>query len=109
MVYLTIMKPDLVHVVRVLSQFVSLWGIGGPLNSWHFFGFFITFGAPLPYLFSSSSSFDLRAYSDVDLAEDPTDRRSTTGFCIFLGESLISWKSKKHMFSLVPALSIFLC
>ena len=46
--------------------------------------------------FSSTSSLDLRAYSDADWAGDPTDRRSTTGYCFYLGESLISWRSKKQ-------------
>jgi len=39
---------------------------------------------------------ELRAYSNVDHGSDPTDRKSVTGFCIFLGNSLISWKSKKQ-------------
>jgi hypothetical protein len=39
---------------------------------------------------------ELRAYSDVDYGSDPTDRKSVTEFCIFLGDSLIFWKSKKQ-------------
>ncbi|KAK2981526.1 hypothetical protein RJ640_023548 [Escallonia rubra] len=46
--------------------------------------------------FSSHSSLELHAYSDADWAGDPTDRRSTTDFCFFLGTSLISWRSKKQ-------------
>nr|KAJ0185122.1 hypothetical protein LSAT_V11C900481320 [Lactuca sativa] len=41
-------------------------------------------------------SLELRAYSDGDWDGDRRDRKSTTKFCVFLGESLISWKSKKH-------------
>uniref|UniRef100_A0A2N9IYY0 Integrase catalytic domain-containing protein n=1 Tax=Fagus sylvatica TaxID=28930 RepID=A0A2N9IYY0_FAGSY len=46
--------------------------------------------------FSSQSSLTLQAYSDADWAGDPTDRRSTTGYCFLLGNSLISWRSKKQ-------------
>ena len=46
--------------------------------------------------FFSNSSLTLQAYSDADWAGDPTDRRSTTGYCFLLGDSLISWRSKKQ-------------
>lgn len=46
--------------------------------------------------FPPTSSLELHAYSDADWDGDHHDRKSTTGFCIFLGESLISWKIKKQ-------------
>ncbi|XP_059650779.1 uncharacterized mitochondrial protein AtMg00810-like [Cornus florida] len=46
--------------------------------------------------FSSHSSLELRAYSNADWAGDLTDRRSTIGYCFFLGNFLISWCSKKQ-------------
>ena len=46
--------------------------------------------------FSSHSSLTLQAYLDADWAGDPTDRRSTTEYCFILGDSLISWRSKKQ-------------
>ncbi|GJW81309.1 uncharacterized mitochondrial protein-like protein [Tanacetum coccineum] len=44
-------------------------------------------------LFPSTSSLNLRAYCDADWAGDTVTRKSIIGFCVFLGESLISWKN----------------
>ena len=48
-------------------------------------------------LFSPTGTpLTLTAYSDADWAGCPDTRRSTTGWCMYLGESLISWKCKKQ-------------
>ncbi|GJW60622.1 ribonuclease H-like domain-containing protein, partial [Tanacetum coccineum] len=46
-------------------------------------------------LYSSSTS-SLIAYSDVEWAGCPTTRRSSLGYCVFLGNSLLSWSSKRQ-------------
>ena len=46
--------------------------------------------------FSRASLVLLTSFSDADWAEDSSDRRSTSGFLIYLGHNLVSWSSKKQ-------------
>ena len=95
LVYLTVTRPDIAHAVHILSQFVC-----APTSVHHGHLFRV-----LTYLrgttsrrlfYANSSQLQLHAYSDSTWASDPIDRRSVTGYCIFLGTSLIAWKSKKQ-------------
>jgi hypothetical protein len=47
-------------------------------------------------LLISKGPMHLQAYCDSDWAGNPDNRKSTSGFCIFLGNSLISWSTKKQ-------------
>ncbi|GKC38531.1 ribonuclease H-like domain-containing protein [Tanacetum coccineum] len=46
-------------------------------------------------LFSSSTT-SLVAYSNADWVGCPTTRRSTSGYCVFLGNNLLSWSAKRQ-------------
>ena len=38
----------------------------------------------------------IMGYTDADWAGNSLDRKSTTGFCTFVGGNLVTWKSKKQ-------------
>ncbi|GJY44528.1 ribonuclease H-like domain-containing protein [Tanacetum coccineum] len=44
-----------------------------------------------------SSTAQLTAYTDADWAGCPVTRRSTSGYCVFLGDNLLSWSAKRHV------------
>ena len=95
LVYLTVTRPDIAHAVHIVSQFVTAptsthWAAVLRILRYLHGTQFQTL------LFPSTSSLELRAYSDADWDTDRHDRKSTTGFCVFLVDSLISWKSKKQ-------------
>ena len=45
--------------------------------------------------FKRNSELVVEAYMDADYAGSLMDRRSTSGYCTFLGGNLITWQSKK--------------
>ncbi|GJV81664.1 ribonuclease H-like domain-containing protein [Tanacetum coccineum] len=44
----------------------------------------------------ASITGSLVAYTNVDWAGCPTTRRSTSGYCVFLGDNLLSWSAKRQ-------------
>ncbi|KAL8170593.1 hypothetical protein V2J09_022397 [Rumex salicifolius] len=47
-------------------------------------------------LFKRGNRLTVEAYTDVDYASSPVDRRSTSGYCVLLGGNLVTWRSKKQ-------------
>jgi len=47
------------------------------------------------HLYPSSTS-TLLSYTDADWGGFPDTRRSTSGYCVFLGDNLISWSAKRQ-------------
>ena len=47
-------------------------------------------------LYDNRGHTQVVGYSDADWADSPTNRHFTSGYCVFIGGNLISWKSEKQ-------------
>ena len=47
-------------------------------------------------VYSNHGHNRLECFMDVDWVGSKEDRRSTSGYCMFVGGNLVSWKSKKQ-------------
>ena len=93
LLYLNFSRPDITYGVQQLSQFV-----GNPRQPhWeaalHILCYLKDFSSKSLF-FPWNNSLSLTTHSNVDWTVCPDSRRSLTGFCILLGSSLISWKTK---------------
>lgn len=92
--YLTLTRPDISFSVNAICQHMHK-----PVDS-----DFTSVKRILRYLKGSlhqglhftKGSLQLSAFTDADWGGDSTDRRSTGGYCIFLGPNLISCSAKKQ-------------
>ncbi|XP_022891292.1 uncharacterized protein LOC111406230 [Olea europaea var. sylvestris] len=93
--YLIISSPDITYAVHKLSQIVSQ-PRKPHLDVAHHLLQYIKASPGQGISFSTHSSFQLRAFVDADWGACLDMRKSITGFYIFLGDSMISWKAKKQ-------------
>ncbi|GKC26045.1 ribonuclease H-like domain-containing protein [Tanacetum coccineum] len=92
--YLTFTRPDISYAVQVCLHMHDL-------REPHFSALkqilrYIRGSLDYGLQLFSSSTTDLVAYVDADLAGCPTTRRSTAGYCMFLGNNLLFCSSKRQ-------------
>ncbi|XP_031127558.1 uncharacterized protein LOC116029651 [Ipomoea triloba] len=95
LLYLTATRPDIAYAVQQLSQFVDT-PTDEHLTAAHRVLLYIKKAPGQGLFYPKNGALQLNAFSDSDWASCSETRKSVTGFCVFLGSSLISWRSKKQ-------------
>ncbi|XP_072075385.1 uncharacterized mitochondrial protein AtMg00810-like [Arachis hypogaea] len=92
--YVTITRPDLSFAVQKVSQFMH-----SPLLAhWKAVKRILRYlqGTKDHGLLHKCRDYRLYGFSDSDWAADLEDRRSVSGYCIYLGTNLVNWSCRKQ-------------
>lgn len=95
LLYLTVSRPDITFAVHKLSQYVAR-PCQSHLDAAYYLLRYLKGTPGQGILFQPTDVFCIRAFTDSDWGACLDSRHSVSGFCIFLGSSLVSWKSKKQ-------------
>ncbi|XP_016729168.1 secreted RxLR effector protein 161-like [Gossypium hirsutum] len=92
---LCITRPNLSFYVNKLSQYMNL----PSENHWKAVKRVLKYlsGTIDHGLYFSKGQAKVVCYSDADWASSVEDRRSTTGYAMYLGPNLVAWSSKKQV------------
>ncbi|KAL2240879.1 UNVERIFIED_CONTAM: UDP-glycosyltransferase 1 [Sesamum indicum] len=86
--------PSLDDIAQVKSYLHQLFTIKDLGDARYFLGLEIARGSSSLYI--AQTKYILDIVKDTDWASCLDSRRSLTGYCIFLGDALVSWKTKKQ-------------
>ena len=92
--YLTLTRPDISYSVNQLCQFLHCptnIHLTAAKRVLRYLKGTLQFGLQF-----NKGSLQLNGFCDSDWAGNPDDRKSTSGYCIYLGSCLISWAAKKQ-------------
>ncbi|RVW25775.1 Retrovirus-related Pol polyprotein from transposon RE2 [Vitis vinifera] len=95
LIYLAVTRPDLAYSVHILSQFMH----EPRIEHWEAALRVVRYLKGTPgqgILLRADSDLSLQGWCDSDWAACPVTRRSLSGWLVFLGQSPISWKTKKQ-------------
>ena len=94
LIYLSHTRPDIAYAVSIVSRYMH-----DPRSS-HMDAVIriLRYLKNCPgkrIILSNNGHLRIEGYTDADWAGCLDDRRSTSGYCVFLGGNLVSWRSKK--------------
>ena len=92
--YLSVTRPDIAHSVSVISQYMST----PTVDHWAVVEQILCYlkGAPgRGTLYSNHEHNRIKCFSHVDWAGSKEDKRSTSGYCVFVGGNLVSCVERK--------------
>ncbi|CAM8945296.1 unnamed protein product [Rhodiola kirilowii] len=95
LIYLNMTRPDIAFPVHILSQFLAV-PTEDHLQAAHRVLRYIKLAPAQGLLYPARAHLTLEGFCDADWAACPISRRSTTGYSIKLGPSLISWRTRKQ-------------